>query len=189
MATFDIEQQPEHLQRRINAALVSRGAPTKFRPEMPQQILVMMANGYSMAQMCAELGVCRKTFYNYIHTNDDFLHSYKRGRELMQAWFDDLAMRNFHGEEQMGQSGFLLFESQYKRRFAVGENATNVIGLSKCKTDKARVAHIIECIEDQRLTISDGLMMVNMIKTASDVVLSDELADRLEALEASQSEK
>lgn len=71
-----------------------RGRPTKYRPEMCEEVVVYMAQGMSLCEVAAKLGIRRETLWDWTRKNEDFSNSIKVGTDLSQAWWEDIARNN-----------------------------------------------------------------------------------------------
>ena len=66
------------------------GRPTVYTPELAARITDQLANGRSLAQILAELGMpSKQTVYSWLHTNRVFLDHYVRAREEQADYFAD----------------------------------------------------------------------------------------------------
>jgi len=57
----------------------------KYKPEMCEKLPFMFQNGEDVAEVCAELGVRRSTFYNWVNKYPEFAEAYEFGKELSEA--------------------------------------------------------------------------------------------------------
>jgi len=73
------------------------GRPTDYRPEFCERVLELGREGKSHAQIAANLGVARKTLYEWQERYPEFGDAMTHARDLSQAWFED-----------MGQTGLVM---------------------------------------------------------------------------------
>jgi len=66
------------------------GRPTKYDPEICEDVLEYMRQGDSKVAVAAKIGISRETLYDWARTHKDFSDTIKRGVELSQAWWEDL---------------------------------------------------------------------------------------------------
>jgi len=66
------------------------GRPTKYKKEYAEKLPDMFKNGESVAEVCAELGIWKDTFYNWVNKYPKFSDAYKKGQELSEAWWTKL---------------------------------------------------------------------------------------------------
>lgn len=64
------------------------GRPSKYKPEMCDQVIELMKEGASLVEVAAELGICKDTVHEWKKTNDEFSDSIKRGVQLSAAWWE-----------------------------------------------------------------------------------------------------
>jgi hypothetical protein len=70
------------------------GRPTSYRPEFCDRVIELGKEGYSKAEIAAELEVERKTLDNWGNEYPEFLHAMTRARELSLAWWDSQGRNN-----------------------------------------------------------------------------------------------
>ncbi len=70
------------------------GRPTDYRPEYCEQVIELGRDGKSVAQIAAELGVCRNTLNNWADAHPEFLTAFTRARDLSLAWWEGTAQSN-----------------------------------------------------------------------------------------------
>ncbi|MDF2366329.1 transposase [Sneathiella sp.] len=105
--------------------------PTKYRPEMKNEVLSMMQEGASIQEVSAALGICRASLYNWKRQYPEFLDTIKRGESCSQAWWErqgrqNLKNRNFnnhHWFRQMcnrfGWRNYIRRHNSEQHRFAL----------------------------------------------------------------------
>lgn len=62
--------------------------PTKYRKEMCDTVVEMMAEGASKTEVCAELDICHDTLLEWEDRHVEFSEAIKRGIKLSQAWWE-----------------------------------------------------------------------------------------------------
>ena len=91
------------------------GRPTKYTDEMPDRVVDMMADGASITEVAAALGVSKETVYQWEKdpSKPDFSDALKRGRELSEAWWTS------QGRTQLWEKNFnhVLWYMNMKNRF------------------------------------------------------------------------
>ena len=63
------------------------GRPTKYDPALVDKLPQMFANGESVAEVCAELGISKPCFYDWCKLYPDFSDAKKKGVGLSEAWW------------------------------------------------------------------------------------------------------
>jgi hypothetical protein len=64
------------------------GQPTKYRPEMCDEIVALMSKGLSATAAAAELNLARKSLYNWEEAHPEFAAALDLGRIKRQAFLE-----------------------------------------------------------------------------------------------------
>ena len=65
------------------------GRPTKYDPKYCEEVLRMGAQGYSVVEMAAEIGVKRDTLEtNWPDKHPEFLEAFTQAMQLSQSWWE-----------------------------------------------------------------------------------------------------
>lgn len=64
------------------------GRPSYYRPEMPQEMLEMMANGYKDSWIYAAWGICKDTFYRWLKEHPELKEAHDKGMPLCEVWWE-----------------------------------------------------------------------------------------------------
>lgn len=75
------------------------GRPTKYRPEMCEQVIEWGEMGKSRAWMCARLRISHETLLVWERDNRDFSEALARAKMLAQAHWEDLGHDNIKDRE------------------------------------------------------------------------------------------
>ncbi|WP_299084892.1 hypothetical protein [uncultured Paraglaciecola sp.] len=67
--------------------MTKRSSRSKYDPAMAEKLPGLFKNGESVAEVCAVLGIGKKSFYRYIEKHADFAEAYDKGRDLSEAWW------------------------------------------------------------------------------------------------------
>jgi hypothetical protein len=179
---FDFDKQllklPPHIQNRVRAAC----RPSTYDETWCKKLILLMSNGFSLTQTCAELGIGRSTFYEQLHKQPELADAYKKAKVNCQAYFDDRGLLAIMGEESPTQSQFCHHEAAYKRRFAAAEHGYALPDLDQ-GTDADKFKYINKAIADERVTIEAAEKLTNTIKTQSEHLKLEQLEQRLNDLE------
>lgn len=102
------------------------GRPTKYRPEMCEQIIEAGRIGKGKAAMAAELDVDRVTLYTWDQTIPEFHNAFTRALELSAAWWEEkgrtgIDCRNFNAN---------AYSLQVRNRFPEDWQDKRELGLS-----------------------------------------------------------
>ena len=93
------------------------GRPTKYKPEMCDQVIVLMSEGASLVEVAAELGICKGTLHDWKKANAEFSDSIKRGVQLSQAWWEKQGRTNLFNPYQGDSFSASLWYMNMKNRF------------------------------------------------------------------------
>lgn len=69
-----------------------------YRPEYCDIAAKVLANGESLAAVCAELDICRKTLYNWKDAHPEFESALDRGLQKSQRDWERLGKQGISGE-------------------------------------------------------------------------------------------
>ena len=101
-----------------------RGRPTKYNAKLCKILPVMFASGESVSEVCAELGIAKDTFYNWVKLHPDFSDSYKKGIELSEAWWTKLGRRGAMGVDKVQPATWIF---NMKNRFGWTDRVEQVV--------------------------------------------------------------
>lgn len=69
--------------------MAKQGRPSKFKPEIGDQLCELMAEGVSAVRACKEAGVAMRTFYRWQREYPEFMAQVSRAREDQADTFAD----------------------------------------------------------------------------------------------------
>lgn len=72
------------------------GRPTKYRPEMCEQVIAWGSEGKSRTWIAASLGIDRKTIDRWAEDHQDFCLALARAKALEQMWWEDAGQRGMN---------------------------------------------------------------------------------------------
>lgn len=73
--------------RKDPKAHLPKGRPSKYEDSMHETVVSCMQKGFIVDEVCAELGIHRDTFFEWIKTHPDFSDSYKKGKASFSAFW------------------------------------------------------------------------------------------------------
>lgn len=73
------------------------GRPTDYRPEYCERVIQLGRDGKDKTQIAAELGISKKTLYNWIDANPEFLHAIEQSVTLHKAYWIDILQKQAMG--------------------------------------------------------------------------------------------
>jgi transposase-like protein len=85
------------------------GAPSKYRPEYCEQLVLDMRQGYSIGAFAGKIGVSRLTIDNWRRQFPDFADAVARGLSHRQRQWEEKAMGFGFGEKEKGSATILIF--------------------------------------------------------------------------------
>lgn len=88
--------------------------PTSYDPSYCEKVIELGAQGYSVVEMAAEIGVHRETLEeNWPAAHEEFSEAFMRARELSQAWWES------QGRKHLTTAGFqsALYSRSMAARF------------------------------------------------------------------------
>lgn len=56
------------------------GRPSKYKPEMCDQLIQTFADGHFIGTFCADVGIHKDTFYDWLKKFPDFSEAYKKAK-------------------------------------------------------------------------------------------------------------
>jgi hypothetical protein len=61
--------------------------PSKYTEDIPARLEDMMRQGYSIQEVCLELGICKQTLYNWTQEHPELLDAKKNGEWFSEGWW------------------------------------------------------------------------------------------------------
>jgi len=101
-----------------------KGRPTKYNAKLCALIPAMFANGESISEVCAELGITRETFNQWRNLYPDFSDTVKRGLELSEAWWTKLGRAGATGKAKIQPATWIF---NMKNRFNWTDRVEQVV--------------------------------------------------------------
>jgi len=89
------------------------GRPTKYKSEMCDIVVELMAEGASKTEVMAELGIWRETFYRWTNEKPEFSDTIKKGQQLSRAWWERKGRVNLENRK----FNYPLWYKNMKNRF------------------------------------------------------------------------
>lgn len=73
-----------------------RGRKPAYKPEYDDKVIEWGAQGKSMVWMCAELGICKQTIFNWRKEYPSFDDAMNIARMKSQQWWEDIGQSNMN---------------------------------------------------------------------------------------------
>ena len=70
----------------------------KYKPEYADQLPMMFANGESVAEVCLQLGITRRAFYDWVEKYPEFSEAYSEGKLYSESWWNKLGRAGAAGK-------------------------------------------------------------------------------------------
>jgi len=94
---------------------VPMGRPTKYTPDMCQQVIELGAQGKTLKGIAARLGITHETLNDWRKTNKDFSLAIKTALALSQEWWEELGQLGAAGQIEGFNATSFIFNM--KNRF------------------------------------------------------------------------
>jgi len=75
------------------------GRPTKYKPEYCERIIELGKQGYSYAEIAADLEVDKASLYDWAAAHEDFSTALRAAKTYEQAWFEREARSNMKNRD------------------------------------------------------------------------------------------
>jgi hypothetical protein len=75
------------------------GRPSKYRPEYCQRVIELGKEGYSHAELAADLEVDKASMYRWAEEHEDFRTALHAAKTFEQAWFEREARANMKNRD------------------------------------------------------------------------------------------
>jgi len=85
----------------------------KYKKEYVVQLPKMFENGEDVVEVCIQLGISTRTFYNWCNKYPDFKEAYAQGKEYSKAWWLKLGRAGAAGKVNI-QSATWIFNMKNK---------------------------------------------------------------------------
>lgn len=109
------------------------GTPNKYQNWMCAKAEEVLANGESLAGICAELGITRTTLYDWRDTHPEFSQAIQRGLQKAQRRWERIGMDGIQGNyEKFNAAPWIFtmknrFREDYKEDKEVKSESTAII--------------------------------------------------------------
>lgn len=90
------------------------GRPTKYKEEYCEKVIEVMREGASKVEFCAEIGISKQTFYEWLGIHKEFSDSVKVAELLSQAWWERKGRQATFNSEGFNATSYIF---NMKNRF------------------------------------------------------------------------
>jgi hypothetical protein len=106
------------------------GRPSSYDPAYCEKVIEFGRAGYSVVEMCAEIGVSRSTLEtNWPAEHPEFLQAFTHARELSQAWWETQGRTNLTADKFQAslysRSMAARFPHDWREKQLVGSDPEN----------------------------------------------------------------
>ncbi|GHT86931.1 hypothetical protein FACS1894137_13230 [Spirochaetia bacterium] len=88
--------------------------PTKYSRKLCKKLPDMFLEGQSVVEVCADLGIWKDTFYQWVNKYPEFSDAYKKGLLLSEAWWEKLGRAGATGQISINPATWIF---NMKNRF------------------------------------------------------------------------
>ena len=134
--------------------LQKRGRPVKFKPETCQILIDVFENGGHIAHFCREVGICEKTFYNWVRDHEEIAQAYSTAKTISKAFYEDIGLRGMMGKIKgfnFNSWAMIMnnkFKDEYSRALTGPSTEINIGTLNSLESlDKQQLDHKIELLQ------------------------------------------
>ena len=125
------------------------GQPTKYRPRFCQRVIELAREGYSVAELAADLDVSIQSLYEWKEPHPAFSEAMTRAGQLSLAWWEKQARENLVSEQ-----GRALNATLWSKYLAANHpdpyRETKAIQLTgKDGGPIETLQHLVESVEDE----------------------------------------
>lgn len=101
------------------------GRPSLYKPEYCDKVLELGAQGYSVVEMAAAIGVSRSTIEeHWPAAHEEFSEAFARAREVSQAWWEEQGRKSLHADKFQAQ----LYSRSMAARFPKDWRESKLLG-------------------------------------------------------------
>jgi len=83
------------------------GRPSKYKKDMPDQLIEMMAQGKLDVQIYAEWGISKQAFYKWLNEHEELKEAHEVGLAKCEAYYASAAQRALEDRDDKGFKYFI----------------------------------------------------------------------------------
>jgi len=160
------------------------GRPTKYSQDLAMEAYALWCAGKGVAQVAAELGVCRQTLHNW---KDDpkynFMDVFKKGKNQSKAWWDDFRINNLNDPTFQ----YIAFIDGYKRMHAEADDAKiNIPGFGANNDMETNIKAVTNAVANQDISPKQGVDMMDLLSKAYTIEEVEKVKEELAILREQQ---
>ncbi len=159
---------------------------SKYKDAMCDEIIEMFSQGKSQAHFCATHSIGTDTFQKWRKRHKDFdracIVAHSKARQYWDAQREIYMVEDPEGAKM----NWNAFNKMYSARFNIADKRTvKVKGLGKSKDEREMLKCLTKAVEDEELNPDEASKLLGIVETSLKVKQTNELEDRLKALEIS----
>lgn len=137
-----------------------------YQDDFPRRIIAMRRDGKTIVECCAELNICRNTYYNYCKKYPEFNAAAELAETLAQGAYARKARDNLNNPK----FNSVLWQMLGRYCYGVTEHRrVAVSGLDKAKNYDQKIKIIDQMLSRGELTPVEANQLLQSIKLSADV--------------------
>ena len=162
---------------------------SKYSHSMCLEIIQMFAQGKTRSQFCALHTISNNTFEAWRKKYKLFDRACEAAHDAARAYYDAMRDRHLINEidldsKTMTGINHAIFNRMYNTRFNIPDKRlVRVKGLGKAKTERDMLRALTKAIDEGELTPDEAQKLASLIDVSLKIKGTQELEDRLNALE------
>lgn len=93
------------------------GRPSKYKKAFCDQLVEKMSEGWSIESFCADVGIAKDTFYNWVKEHPEFSDAKKRGEMASFQWWEEQVKNHLFIPDRGGSFNTTAWIFNMKNRF------------------------------------------------------------------------
>lgn len=158
------------------------GSP--YEDYMCDQIIEMFSRGKTQAHFSATHGISTETFKNWRKRHPDFDEACHLAHNKARDYWDAMRDQYLIEDSDGAKMNWNAFNKMYSARFNIQDKRTvKVKGLGSAQDERAMLKCLSDAVEEEELTPDEVSKLLGIVDTSLKVKQTNELEDRLAALE------
>jgi hypothetical protein len=165
-----IKTQTQECIEPVVEVIPKRGRPAKYEPWMCDALLKVFASGRFVARFCAEVGIVRSTFYEWIKEYPELNTAYNHAQELSRAFWEEVLVTQATSMEKAPNATQLamVMNNKFKDEYSRNPNGDSSGGMT---------------IGSITINNLEKLPEADLLKRLNDLYQDPQIVEQLKALE------
>jgi hypothetical protein len=160
---------------------------SKYTESMCLEMIEMFSKGKTRAQFCAKHTISNDTFETWKKRHPLFARAYEIAHQQARSFYDALRQDYLVQEFEGDSINWGLFNRMYNTRFNIPDKRLiTVKALGKAKDERAMLKSIMNAVANGELTPDEAQKLAMLIDVSLKINHTQELEDRVKALEGAQ---